>query len=376
MVLTRSQEEARKKLLKDAGLYREPNVLERAVTSTERNRSDSTKISKASSTGPTAQEKAARLQESEPTAPELLIDKTTKKIQGVRLPGKGTFFADPKEVSGLIENFYSKNPNAPPLQDAELEGLKRATLRAGQEFLSTQQPINQPLRPDLVPDSFKGIEGTPIVGPSLAALVQAKMKGFGMGFSNRQFIEFQLRNEAFGMIENRLIEDDFTLAELFGVALEAIPLQVVPFTIGSSAQAGAKVSTTIPRDIVNTALTNIEAHRSNALRLGRMVRRGTIDPRLAYTQILDSQNRIQDLENRIALATSYSASLRGNPDQVHLIEDKILAAKIGITDAANSAKEVILGGNITPDQVKNEDLVETLDEMGILEDFSEEFGLE
>jgi len=359
------REEARRKLLVDAGLLRPPSPFERVTTPQRVTKKP--KIPKTPGRTSSRREVEERLRETAPLTPEILREATTGEVKGVRLPGHPTaIWGGEKDVSGLIENFYTKQPLTGEPQEAEVVGRRRAEARTAQEFIAEQPPGPMPMRPSLVPEP--GVfEGVPGIGPSLAVLLDLKAKSLQFGIKRKDVLnDLELRNEALGLIEERMIEDNLTISEEFGAAIEALPFRKVPL-VGGYMQEAIGLSTTEPAEIVSISLARIKEQRSRALRLGRMVRRGTLSPRTAYSQIMDSYNRIQEIENRIYLATHYSTALRGNPDQIHRVEDAIEMSKEGIIDAANSAVMQLTGQEEVREPTDTE-IMQELDEGKMIDD--------
>ena len=138
-------------------------------------------------------------------------------------------------------------------------------------------------------------------------------------------------------IQRKEIEVGTSGSENFGALVESLPL------IGPKLGKYVGELLETPSANVDSVVTNIKDSRGRVLKSYEAVRAGLVDPYVAYQSILDEEEEMFRLEQRIKNLANESAELIADADKLNLIENKILRAKQVIFFAKQAAAIAVKG---------------------------------
>lgn len=200
-----------------------------------------------------------------------------------------------------------------------------------------------------------GAERMPILGPGIAALKGiakprsvlgiARDRGwFGIEAEEelKPLIEEPetLREMALQEIQKEVIKEGTSFSEKFGALVESIPV------IGGLVDKYATGLIEDPEGNIKTITTEVSKIGNRATNMREKALTGKMgDPYIAYDQIVQMENDLIRMEQRIKLLSIESARLRADGDSINLIEETILDAKQRIFDAKQSAAAGITGSS-------------------------------
>lgn len=213
---------------------------------------------------------------------------------------------------------------------------EKAKEEAGQAFLEEVGFAEEKL-PEAVEleEERKGVEKLPIIGPTIKAGrgVSGREENIFASYYNNVFHPKEKVSQA--LLQNPETARELVLQEIqkkeakkstsgsekFGAYIESIPL------LGPLAGKWAGEMLETPSANVDTVLRNIKESRGRILKKYEAIRANLFDPVLGYQNILDEEENLYLLEQRIKNLAVESAILIADADKLNVIEGKILRAK-------------------------------------------------
>jgi len=238
---------------------------------------------------------------------------------------------------------------------AVIEREKRA---AGEEFLEEKGFYEEKL-PEAVEleEERTGLTKLPVLGPGFQAGrgVLGREGNIFSDYYNRIF-KGKIKPEKQQLLQNPETARELVLQEIqkketkkgtsgsekFGAFIESIPL------IGPLAGKFAGGMLETPSANVDTVIQNIKESRGRVLKKYEATRANLIDPYVAYQSILDEEENMYLLEQRIKNLSIESAELIADADKLNVIEGKILRAKEVVYFAKQAAATAIKGEPTDP----------------------------
>lgn len=269
-----------------------------------------------------------------------------------------------KEWSDIVSaKFTGKTAG---LTEEQEEYISKAGLTseqiAGQRFLEEKEFEKEkfPERVELDIER-EDVEEFPILGPAIAAKLNIiRGKAFEeAGLRDKEGKLIRPANKEDLDIFNSLMQNPLTARELtlqsiqeeerkkgttgsehFGSFIEGIHLGKIAGWLGGTIEA--------PAENVETALSEIKDSRGRILKKYEATRANLIDPFIAYQSILDEEENIYRLEQRIKNLSQESPELIADAEGINLVESKILRAKEVVFFAKQAAATQIRGEPLDP----------------------------
>ena len=362
----RKREEAKRNLLRDAGLTPPPDpFLRKAEPEPE--------ISTTGS-GPT-------IESTQATKPEIIFNDRGQAV-GIRRPGKQTILGVSKdEVAGLAEKegIQDLGQAATAEREAQRRGIRRRGAGVAEEVLAGLTPAE---RNELSPEqNFQIPTLLPGVGvdagfiekiPGIGIIPVTVLENLGIvpAITNLRLKQIAKyggveegaigsRNEITKAYENGAL----TLDERWAAMIENLRVSSIKtLDIGPTIAAASGTSTS-PTEIVKVIDSAIGEKEQFISDLNTRLNAGTVDPTVALRRISQYNDEIDEAEARVILMIRNSAILRANPDQVDRLEDRFIKVRGRLEEAANNA---LIGITNPPTEIQIYETLRDVKQNGVL----------
>jgi hypothetical protein len=252
-------------------------------------------------------------QQSNPKTPEFSYQPGSTSVGTLALPDGKVFVGINKRDAEGFTNSYLKNQNpvqgAVPLGTSQAQAEMQATQQQQQ-----QQALEQPVTSDLsVPSAENNpISKVPVVGSMVGALSNV------VGGVD---VKAELRRKTISKIQRKVFEDGVSANEKFGAVIESIPV------IGSLVNKFARGLIDTPSGNVDNLVEQLNTVYKQALEQQKYAKLSPEFKDRALSNVDTASQNIEELEAKMKLASIYSAELRSNPDDLELVERKIITAR-------------------------------------------------